>query len=317
VNSDCLSVGILVADHLSDLIDRLPEAGQLVLCERLPLSIGGCASNTAVDLTRLGVTVGVVGCVGRDYFGRFILDTLEAANVDVRDIRQLDGVETSGTLIINVRDQDRRFIHAPGANAHLRAEHVPLDRIRASKVFYVGGYLLLPSLDPHGLAALFREARRAGVQTVLDVVLPGPGYHWSKLAPVLAETDVFLPNQDEAASLTGVDDPVEQAEKFLAAGARTVVITCGGKGSVLVSKSDRLRAPAYQVEYRGGTGSGDAFDAGFITGMIAGEGAEGCLRWGRAVGASCVRSVSATDSVFTRPEAEAFVREQPLTIARF
>jgi sugar/nucleoside kinase (ribokinase family) len=317
VNSDCLSVGILVADHLSDPIDRLPDAGELLLCERLPLSIGGCASNAAVDLARLGVAVGVVGCVGRDYFGRFILDTLEAAKVDVRDIRQLEGVETSGTLIINVRDQDRRFIHALGANAHLRAEHIPLDRIRASNVFYVGGYLLMPSLDPHGLAALFREARRAGVKTVLDVVLPGPGDHWSKLAPVLAETDVFLPNQDEATSLTGLDEPVEQAEKFLAAGAHTAVITCGGQGSVLVSKSDRLRAHAYQVEYRGGTGSGDAFDAGFIAGMIAGEDAAGCLRWGSAVGASCVRSVSATDSVFTRPEAEAFMHEQPLTIARF
>jgi len=259
----------------------------------------------------------VVGCVGRDAFGRFVLDTLEAAGVDVRDVRQLEGVETSGTLIINVKNEDRRFIHAFGANAKLRAEHIPIDRVRASKVFYVGGYLLMPNLEPEGLAELFREARRAGVKTVLDVVLPGPGDHWSKLVPVLAETDVFLPNEDEAASLTGCHDPVAQAEKFLAAGARMAVITCGAKGSVLLSDSERLRAGTHQVEYRGGTGSGDAFDAGFITGLIAGEDAAGCLRWGSAVGASCVRSVSATDSVFTRPEAEAFLRENPLTVERF
>jgi len=317
VNCECLSVGILVADHLCDPIERLPEAGQLVLCERLPLSIGGCASNAAVDLARLGVSVSVAGCVGRDAFGRFVLDSLQAAGVDVRDVRQLDGVETSGTLILNVRGQDRRFIHAFGANAHLRAEHIPIDRVRAGKVFYVGGYLLMPSLEPDGLAALFRQARAAGVKTVLDVVLPDPGDHWSKLAGVLAETDVFLPNQDEAASITGHSDPVQQAERFLAAGVRTVVITCGAQGSVLVSDNERLRAPAYPVEYRGGTGSGDAFDAGFIAGMIAGEDAAGCLRWGSAVGASCVRSVSATDSVFTRAEAEAFMREHRLQIERF
>ena len=97
--------------------------------------------------------------MGRDYFGRFILDTLEAAQVDVRDIRQLDGVETSGTLIINVRNEDRRFIHARGANGHLRAEHIPLDRVRGSKVFYVGGYLLIGDELRESLARLRRAGR--------------------------------------------------------------------------------------------------------------------------------------------------------------
>ncbi|MEX0978524.1 MAG: hypothetical protein WDZ48_06715, partial [Pirellulales bacterium] len=50
---DCLSVGILVADHLCDPIDRVPAAGELILCPRLPLAIGGCASNVAIDLARL------------------------------------------------------------------------------------------------------------------------------------------------------------------------------------------------------------------------------------------------------------------------
>ena len=317
MTTECLSVGILVADHLCDPIERVPQPGELVLCDHLPLSIGGCASNAAFDLARLGVNVGLVGCVGRDPFGRFILDALESAGIDCRDVRQLDGVETSGTLIINVHGQDRRFIHSQGANAHLRAQDIPRERIHGLKVLYVGGYLLMPSLVPEELAQLFRDARAHGVTTVLDIVLPGPGEQWSKLAPVLAETDVFLPNNDEAAVITGLDDPLQQAERFRQAGAGTVVITCGGQGSVLVSRDLRLRASAHQVDYRGGTGSGDAFDAGFIRGLLNGEDPAGCLRWGSAVGASCVRSVSATDSVFTRAQAEEFMREQPLRIERF
>ena len=313
---DCLSVGILVADHLCDPIDRLPEAGQLVLCPRLPLSIGGCASNTAFDLARLGVRVGVVGCVGQDYFGRFIIDTLAAAGIAVGDIRQLADAETSGTLIINVRGEDRRFIHAAGANARLQVSDIPLDRVRRARVLYVGGYLLMPALEGEPLASLFRQARAAGVKTVLDIVMPGPGDHWPKLEAVLPETDVFLPNQDEAAVLTGIDDPLDQAERFAHAGAGAVVITCGGQGSVVISGRERLRASAHQVEYRGGTGAGDAFDAGFITGLLQGEDLAGCLRWGSAIGASCVRSISATDSIFTRDEAESFIRENPLVIER-
>jgi sugar/nucleoside kinase (ribokinase family) len=314
---DCLSVGILVADHLCDPIERVPEAGELVLCPSLPLSIGGCASNVAMDLARLGVGVGVVGCVGADYFGQFIVDTLAKAEVNVDGIRRLPDAETSGTLIINVRGQDRRFIHSAGANARLQVSDIPPSLVRSAKVLYVGGYLLMPALDGTSLAGMFREARAAGVQTVLDIVMPGPGDHWRQLEPLLAETDVFLPNHDEAAALTGIDDPVAQAEHFVALGAATVVITCGGQGSVLVSRSLRLRAEAHDVEFKGGTGAGDAFDAGYITGLLRGEDPAGCLRWGSAVGASCVRSVSATESVFDREEAEQFLRENPLKIERF
>ena len=311
---ECLSVGILVADHLCDPIPRVPKAGELILCERLPLATGGCASNAAVDLARLGVKVGVVGCVGRDAFGRFMIDELAKAGVDVKHVHELAGVETSGTLIINVAGEDRRFIHTRGANGHLTVDHIPAATLSAAKVLYVGGYLLMPALEPARLAALFRQARSRGVKTVLDIVLPGPGDHWPQLAPVLAETDVFLPNQDEATVITGTHDPLEQAEQFRAAGADTVVITCGGQGSVLVSPRERLRAGVYEMEYRGGTGSGDAFDAGFIAGLLAGEDARGCLRWGSAVGASCVRSISATDGVFTRDEAKEFLAAHALAI---
>lgn len=314
---DCLSVGILVADHLCDPIPAMPAEGELVLCRRLPLSIGGCASNVAMDLARLSVSVGVVGCVGRDYFGRFIIDTLQQANVNVSGIRELDDAETSGTLIINVQGQDRRFIHAPGANARLTASDISLDRVRAAKVLYVGGYFLMPALEGEPLARLFRQARAAGVTTMLDIVMPSAAGAMQSLAPVLAETDVFLPNEDEAAALAGTNDPLRQAETFAAAGAKTIVITRGHQGSILLSGSTRLRAGAFEVDYQGGTGSGDAFDAGFIAGLLRGDDLSGCLTWASAVGASCVRSISATDGVFTRPEAEQFLQKNQLRIESF
>jgi sugar/nucleoside kinase (ribokinase family) len=311
---DCLSVGILVADHGCAPIDRVPAAGELVLADELPLSIGGCASNAAVDLARLGVRVAVVGCVGRDVFGRYIVESLARAGVDTASLREMDGAATSGTLIVNVRGEDRRFIHTVGANARFTAADIDLDRVRAAKVLYVGGYLLMPALEPDELAAVFRQARAWGVTTVLDVVLPGPGDHWNRLAPVLAETDVFLPNADEAAAITGLAGPRAQAQRFFEAGARTAVITCGAEGTVLAAANLRLHAGVFKVQYVGGTGAGDAFDAGYITGLLAGCDPRGCLAWASALGASCVRSVSATESVFSRAEAEAFLAEHALRI---
>ncbi len=310
-----LSAGILVVDHLSAPIARLPRAGELVLCDRLPLAIGGCAANVAIDLARVGVGVGVAGCVGRDPFGQFLIDRLTRAGVETSGVRMLDDVDTSGTLIINVAGEDRRFIHAAGANAVIQATDIRLERVRQAKVFYVGGYLLMPALEgPQGLAALFRQARASGVTTMLDVVVPGPGEYWPRIEPLLPETDVFLPNDDEAAIITGLTDPLDQAKRFRDAGAGTVVITRGDRGTLLVNDKLRIQAGAYPTKFVGGTGAGDAFDAGFIAGLLAGEVPIGCLKWGAALGASCVRSIGATESVFTREEALFFMREHELPI---
>ncbi len=311
---DCLCAGILFADYVCAPIPRMPEAGELIPTDRIGLALGGCASNAGLDLAKVGCRVGVSGCVGDDAFGQFIVESLKAGCVDVSGIHRVPGIGTASTMVINVKGQDRRFISTPAANTRFTVTHIPADWVRQAKVFYVGGYLMMPGLETEEFVELFRTARAAGAKTVLDVVLFGGTHYWETLARILPETDVFLPNDDEAALITGLKDPVRQAERFRDAGAKTVVITQGDRGSVLVTDGLRLRAGVYPTEYVGGTGSGDAFDAGYIAGLLAGEGPAGCLRWGSALGASCVRAVGATESVFNRPEAEAFMRNHELPL---
>ena len=313
---DCLCAGILFADIACAPIPRLPKAGELIPTERIQLALGGCASNTAVDLAKLGFRVGVSGCVGDDPFGRVIVETLEAAGVDTRGVHRLRGVGSAATMIVNVQGEDRRFISTAGANTLFTVEHIPKDWVTRAKVFYVGGYLMMPGLETDAMVELFRTARQHGAKTVLDVVLFGGEHYARTLAKILPETDVFLPNDDEAEIITGIKDPLEQAEHFRRMGARTVVITMGEKGSLLVTDGLRVRAGVYPVEFVGGAGAGDAFDAGFIAGILLGEDPVGCLRWGSALGASCVRAIGTTESVFNREEAEEFIRQHTLPIEK-
>jgi sugar/nucleoside kinase (ribokinase family) len=317
VEIDCLCAGILFADYTCVPIPRMPEPGELVPTEGIQLALGGCAANAGLDLARLGVKVGVSGCVGDDPAGRFIIDTLRAGCVDVSGVHRLPGIGTASTMVINVKGQDRRFISTPGANSRFTVAHIPSHWVRQARVFYVGGYLMMPGLETDEFLQLFRSARAGGAKTVLDVVLFGGEHYWETLAKILPETDVFLPNDDEAARITGCHDPLQQAERFRDAGAKTVVITQGNRGSLLVTDNLRLRAGTYPVEFVGGVGSGDAFDAGYIMGLLLGEDPAGCLRWGSALGASCVRAIGATESVFTRPEAEAFMQQHALPIESF
>ena len=311
---DCLCAGILFADHACTPISKIPDAGELVPTDRTQLGLGGCASNAALDLAKLGVKVGVSGCVGDDVFGNLIIGELDHCNVDTSGIHRLPDIHTASTLIINVEGQDRRFISTPGANARFTVEHIPNDWVRQAKVLYVGGFLMMEELENEKTVDLFRTARAGDTKTVLDVVLLGGREQIKALKPILPETDVFLPNDHEAAVLTSLTDPIEQAEFFRDLGAKMVVITKGSEGAILLSDNVRIRSGVYPTEYVGGTGSGDAFDAGFIAGMLSDQDPASCLRWGSALGASCVRAIGATESVFTRLEAEAFIKEHDFKI---
>jgi sugar/nucleoside kinase (ribokinase family) len=311
-SSDVLSAGIIVADYVCAPIPHIPGAGELVLTERILLTIGGCAANVAVDLAKMGVPASVVGRVGDDVAGRVVIDMLRQRGLDVSAVSQSAGVDTSQTLIVNVAGQDRRFIHTFGANAEFRASDIPLDRIERCKVLYLGGYLLMANVRQDELVPVFAAARSAGARTVLDVVTPGHEGYLSRLERLLPYVDVFLPNSHEAEMITGERDPVRQAEMFHRMGAGTAIVTLGGDGAVIVGERVRVRAGAYAVDFVDGSGGGDAFDAGYVYGLLHGMGTEDCVRVASALGASCVRAVGTTTGVFTRAECEEFLRRHTL-----
>jgi sugar/nucleoside kinase (ribokinase family) len=313
---DCLCAGIIVADFVCAPVSHVPEAGGLVMTDAITPAIGGCASNVAVDLARLGRKALVVGRVGADMTGRFVRDELAAAGVETMHLIETPGTQTSSTLVINVRHEDRRFIHAFGANGRFDGSEITPALVRDAKVVYVGGFCLMPKLAAGRVAEVFRLAREAGIPTVLDVVIPDPQTCRAQLEIVLPWTDVYLPNVDEGRLLTGESDALAQACHFRAAGAKTVVITCGAEGALLAGPGKTFRAGSFPIEFIDGTGSGDAFAAGYISGLIDGASPERCVEIGSALGASCVRRAGATTGVFTQAELDEFLSRHRLEYVR-
>jgi sugar/nucleoside kinase (ribokinase family) len=160
----------------------------------------------------------------------------------------------------------------------------------------------------------FRTAREAGIPTVLDIVIPEPGDYSSQLATVLPFTDVFLPNDDEARLLTGLGDPLPQAQRFHDLGVRTSIVTCGGGGAVMICPEGRFRSGRFDVPFVDGTGSGDAFAAGYIFGLLTDQPPTRCVEIGSALGASAVRTAGATQGVFRRGELDEFLSLNSLGI---
>lgn len=310
-----LCTGLIVADHITAPIAGLPPSGGLVSTPRTELTIGGCGANVAVDLVKLGVSADLVGCVGDDVLGRFIRSELVSAGVGCEKLIFSTTSQTSTTLVVNVQGEDRRFIHAPGANTELTGREITEEMLASCRVVYVGGIGLNPALSGKNVAAMFAKARERGVRTMLDVVVSDPAVMADILAPALPYTDVFLPNTDEARIITGINDPIAQAQFFQKLGATSVIVTCGGGGGVLLDGSDPvLRFSAHLVQQVDGTGGGDAFAAGLIFGLLENADMPTCLEYGAALGASCVQSAGATTGTFSRSELEAFVAAHPLTM---
>lgn len=313
---DCLCAGIIVADQVCEPVAQMPPPGGLALSPRMEFTVGGCAANVSVDMAKLGLRVGLSGCVGDDLFGRAVSDMLERAGVNCQALRALNTHATSGTFVINVKGEDRRFIHCVGANAAYDGTQISDADLQSARVLYLGGYCLLESLTPEKVRRLFERAQLAGVTTVLDVVLPEQGSYHEWITPVLPVTDWFFPNFDESKRLTGLDDPWKQAGRFRAEGCRGTAITCGADGAVVDCEAGRWQAGVYNVPAVDATGTGDAFVAGFIYSLLRGDTPERSLRLGTALGASCVRKLGATAGVFTAAELMAFVERESLVVTK-
>lgn len=309
-----ICAGVVVADHVCTPIHHLPKAGELVAADDLFLSVGGCASNAAVDLARLGVRSRVCGRVGNDVLGRFVRETLDSHGVDTSGLGTDPTRSTSQTLIVNVRGEDRRFVHSFGANGGFSVEDLDALIEPRPAVLYLGGYLIMSSIDPQLLGDRFARLRAKGTLVVLDVATPGRGDYVPLLKPVLPHTDVFLPNTDEAALILGERDPIRQAEAFRAMGARRVVITLGDEGCIAISEHLRVHLGVFPMPFVDGSGGGDAFDAGYIAGLLDGRDELGCLTLASAMGGSCVRAVGTTAGVFTRAEAEEYIAKNTLAM---
>ncbi|MFO1044479.1 MAG: carbohydrate kinase family protein [Planctomycetaceae bacterium] len=131
---DCLCAGIIVADSVCQPIARIPPPGTLARTRRVEFTIGGCAANVAVDMARLGLAVGISGRVGDDVFGREVRDRLVASSVDCTGLVLSQTAPSSTTFVLNVRGEDRRFIHCVGANAEYDGMQLSEQEIGSSGI---------------------------------------------------------------------------------------------------------------------------------------------------------------------------------------
>jgi sugar/nucleoside kinase (ribokinase family) len=298
---------LIVAGEINpDLIltgDVTPEFGQVEkLVESAALTIGSSSAIFACGAARLGLKVAFIGVCGDDVFGHFMLEEMQKRDVDISHVIVRPGQETGFSVILN-QGTDRAILTHPGLIAALQASDIPDDLLRQARHLHVASYFLQTNLQPD-LPDLFQRAQSLGLTTSLDTNYD-PSEEWRGFDRLLAVTDVFLPNQTEALSITK-DSNVENASRRLAHSARTVVVKLGADGALACSQNEIVRSSSPRVMVVDTVGAGDTFDAGYLCGYLKHWDMRECLRLACICGALSTRRAGGTNGQPDLDEAMSF-----------
>lgn len=273
-----------------------PQRGETVTGHAFRTVPGGKGANQAVAAARSGGAVSMIGAVGEDDFGVRLRSSLEEAGVDTGGLRTVAG--ESGTAHIVVDDEGgNAIVVVPGANGTVDGL-APGDEARIAAA---GSLLLQLEIPLAGVLAGARAAHEHGVRVVLT---PAPAQPLP--AELLALTDLLVPNEHEAAVLTGKSDPYDAASELLTR-VPEVVVTLGAEGLLYAARdAEPVHVPAPRVKAEDTTAAGDAFVGALAVARGEGLTMPDALAWASAAAALSVQRPGASASMPQRAETDAF-----------
>jgi sugar/nucleoside kinase (ribokinase family) len=247
--------------------------------------------------------VALVAVVGDDAFGRFMREALAERGVETSAIT-VDPERPTGVSVVLVRGADRAILTAAGTIAHLTAVLVDEQMVKDTRHLHVSSYFLQRRLRPD-LQEVLAGARAAGATTSIDPNWD-PDEEWNGgLRSALPHVDILFVNAEEATRIAGSAD-VEVAAGQLAELGPLVVVKIGAAGALAVSPGQAvIWAAAPSVEVVDTVGAGDSFDAGFLSGVLAGLGVEESLELACACGSLSTTAAGGTSAQPTLGEATA------------
>jgi len=293
---------------------HLPQAGETVLGGEFFQAAGGKGANQAVAAARTSSgSVGFIGAVGNDDFGKSAVRLFRRENIQTQHIRMRDGHATGVALIMVDARGENQISVASGANAQL----TPADVEAVDEAFFAGAKVFVTCLESpvETVIAGLRRAKQHGLRTILN---PAPAREEVRDPEVLRLVDVLTPNESEATFLSGWDaiEDLEDAciwcEQILQKGCRGVVVTRGARGCLMKEEvGDASLIGAWPVQAIDTTAAGDCFTGALATGLAEGRSLHESVQFASAAAAVSVTRRGAIPSLPSRRDVEDFIQQHP------
>ena len=296
---------IVIGSLNADLVvraPRFPAPGETISGEDLAIIPGGKGANQAVAAARQGASVAMTGRVGNDSFGPALTQNLQKNNVDT--VHVLSNESATGTAIIVVDSSGQNsIVLSPGANGKVTPDDVDAVPFQDAKMLLL--QLEIPLETVVHAASL---ARQNGLRVILN---PAPAQ--SIPDSLLADVDILVPNESELQLLSGqpvkdTDTAKSAAQTLLEKGVKTVIVTLGANGALLVTDKQAMHIPSFKVDVVDTTAAGDAFIGGLAAALLDGKPLEEAVRYGNASGALAATRFGAQPSLPTQDEVDQLLR---------
>jgi 2-dehydro-3-deoxygluconokinase len=226
------------------------------------LQIGGGAANFAFATSRLGLKTRLIGLVGKDIFGEYIIGKTKEFEVDSK-LRKMGEKKTGITLGIHFIDGSKSLLTFRGTNSLLSLRDFKLEDIEG-KAIHISGYNFVDNLRKD-VNKIVKYAKKKKMLVSLDPdIKSGIRFSAKELKKILKSVDIFFINIEEGKMLTRKKEKVKIAKDILGFGCKIIALKCGNKGCAVGSKEKVFIIKEIRVKPVNPTGTGDIFNAAFI-----------------------------------------------------
>lgn len=228
-------------------------------------------------VARLGHKSGIIGGVGRDDFGKNLLERMKRDGVDITQVLQSDNNSTGVAFVTYFSDGSRKFIFHMGNTPAVEAKAPVADIFEGIKYFHIMGCSLMPSKEfAEEILKAMKLAIGKGAKISFDPNIRKELLKDSSVNQIVNEvmhnTNIFMPGVEELKNITGkakVEDAVKHC--FENKNLEILALKNGSKGSTIYTREESIDIGVYPVVQKDATGAGDSFDGAFISGLLEGK----------------------------------------------
>ena len=305
---------LLIGEPIALLIAE--EEGPLEDVDKFTRKLAGAEVNVCIGLSRLGHDVKFMTRLGRDPFGIYTKNTLEAENINTDLISFDDEFLTGSMLKGKVSEGDPPIAFYTKGSAATKMTANDIDSLDLSDFDWVHTTGVLPAISESCRKAtkrLMARTKEMGIPLSFDPnlrpTLWGNDELMIKWINDLASiADIVMPGLEEGHILTGSNDPAEIANFYQQLGIKQVIVKLGPDGAYLRDGEFSQLIPGYHVENIIDTvGAGDGFATGMISGLMEGLPLIDAVMRGNAIGAMQIQHESDNEALPTACELEHYM----------
>lgn len=279
--------------------------------------LGGSSANMAVGLRRLGLSVGIIGCVGTDPLSDYLIEYLEHEGVDTRFVQRKPGYVPS-LCLTEVSPPNRFpqvFYRDRPADTQVEVSGPEQEFIGSTRLFVTNGTSLCASPSRESTYHALESAHRAGVRTAFDVDFRASSWAGPEEAGLYARLalpfiDILIANPEEICMVAEEDDVDQAIARLRNRGVPLVVAKMGSEGTRATNAAESVFLPSYPVEVVSTIGAGDGFASGFLYAIFRGMSLTQALSYGNAAAAIVVNRLMCSEAMPTLSEVEALIARQ-------